>query len=132
MDTSTKTRSRQRNGDHAQGLRRRLVSPSPTRLIVTMFVRETACTWLHRDEVLTLRLSHSLHFKFEALTTNRLERQSPKYPTKALQQEHKLAPSASSLAVLFNTSVLAIRQSPSFSVLCCPCPYRFLLTASLA
>ena len=31
MDTNTKTRSRQRNGDHAQGSRRRLVSPSPTR-----------------------------------------------------------------------------------------------------
>ena len=31
MDTNTKARSRQRNGDHAQGSRRRLVSPSPTR-----------------------------------------------------------------------------------------------------
>ena len=31
MDTNTKTRSLQRNGDHAQGSRRRLVSPSPTR-----------------------------------------------------------------------------------------------------
>ena len=31
MDTNTKTRSPQRNGDHAQGSRRRLVSPSPTR-----------------------------------------------------------------------------------------------------
>ena len=31
MDTNTKTRSRQRNGDHAQGSRRRSVSPNPTR-----------------------------------------------------------------------------------------------------
>ena len=31
MDTNTKTRSRQRNGDHVQGSRRRSVSPSPTR-----------------------------------------------------------------------------------------------------
>ena len=31
MDTNTKTRSRQRSGDHAQGSRRQLVSPSPTR-----------------------------------------------------------------------------------------------------
>ena len=31
MDTNTKTRFRQCNGDHAQGSRRRLVSPSPTR-----------------------------------------------------------------------------------------------------
>ena len=31
MDISTKTRSRQRIGDHVQGSRRRSVSPSPTR-----------------------------------------------------------------------------------------------------
>ena len=31
MDTNTKIRSPQRNGDHAQGSRRRSVSPSPTR-----------------------------------------------------------------------------------------------------
>ena len=31
MDTNTKTRSRQRSGDHAQGSRRQFVSPSPTR-----------------------------------------------------------------------------------------------------
>ena len=31
MDTNTKTRSRQYNGDHVQGSRRQLVSPSPTR-----------------------------------------------------------------------------------------------------
>ena len=31
MDTNTKTRSRQRNWDHAQGSRRQFVSPSPTR-----------------------------------------------------------------------------------------------------
>ena len=31
MDTNTKTRSRQRNGNHAQGSRCRLVSPNPTR-----------------------------------------------------------------------------------------------------
>ena len=31
IDTNTKTRSHQRNGDYAQGSRRRLVSPSPTR-----------------------------------------------------------------------------------------------------
>ena len=30
MDTNTKTNSRQRNGDHAQGSRRRSVSPRPT------------------------------------------------------------------------------------------------------
>ena len=30
MDTKTKTRSRQSNGDHAQGSRRRSVSPNPT------------------------------------------------------------------------------------------------------